>query len=100
MSNNIDEKAVAYWQDRLGKFFPTAKGPSGVEIDMYRAGYAAGSAENSHLRAALKKIADTTWPIEVSERTDWDELNESGLIEWMMTIAEAALNPKERKNND
>lgn len=35
----IEELAVAYWQDRLGKFFPKAKGPTGTEMDMFKAGY-------------------------------------------------------------
>lgn len=38
----LREKAVAYWQDKLAKFFPTSKGPTGVELDMYKAGLREG----------------------------------------------------------
>lgn len=45
MSDKITEKAIAYWQDSLAKFFPGAKGPSGSEFAMFRAGYQLGQSE-------------------------------------------------------
>lgn len=35
---NFKQKAVEYWQDRLAKFWPTAKGPTEVEKVMFEAG--------------------------------------------------------------
>lgn len=45
MNDKITAKAIAYWQDRLAKFFPTSKGPTGSELDMFRAGYELGQLE-------------------------------------------------------
>ena len=36
-----DARANYYWQDKLAKFFPKSKGPTSVELDMFRAGYEA-----------------------------------------------------------
>ena len=35
---DIKQAAVEYWQDRLAKFFPTEPGPSGAEMEMFKAG--------------------------------------------------------------
>ena len=37
--NSLKDKSVAYWQDRLSKFFPTSPGPTYTESDMFIAGY-------------------------------------------------------------
>lgn len=37
-----DKDALAFWQDRIAKFFPTAKGPTTTEAIMYDAGVAHG----------------------------------------------------------
>jgi hypothetical protein len=37
-----EQAAIAYWQDKLAKFFPTSKGPTSVEINMFVAGFKAG----------------------------------------------------------
>lgn len=46
MDDSIKRKAIEYWQNELAKFWPTAKGPSVVEIDMFEAGYNAGFKDN------------------------------------------------------
>lgn len=56
MSEELKYKAIAYWQDRLGKFFPTSKGPTNVEIEMFEAGYNLREQEIERLREALQKI--------------------------------------------
>jgi hypothetical protein len=38
MDDKVKEAAVAYWQDKLAKFFPTSKGPTNCEIEMFKAG--------------------------------------------------------------
>jgi hypothetical protein len=51
----LKEKAIFYWQDSIAKFFPTAKGPSTVEIDMYEAGYEQARLEIIEERKAAKE---------------------------------------------
>ena len=45
--DDIKQAAICYWHDRLAKFWPTLKGPSTVEIEMYRAGYEHAMKENA-----------------------------------------------------
>lgn len=52
------EEAVAYWQDSLAKFFPTAKGPTNVEIDMFIAG--AEKARKAERERILHVLANNT----------------------------------------
>lgn len=56
MSDELKYKAIAYWQDRLAKFFPKSPGPTTCEIEMFEAGYKLLEAENTLLREALENI--------------------------------------------
>lgn len=54
MIDEIDHKAHAYWQDDLAKFSPRSKGPTGAELNMYRAGFEEGKrVERERALAAL-----------------------------------------------
>lgn len=57
MEDEIKDKAIYYWQDKLAKFFPKAKKPTGSEIDMFRAGYltAGRDKHRAELDAALEE---------------------------------------------
>lgn len=73
--DDIEKEAIYYWQDKLAKFWPTIKGPSTVEIAMFKAGYKLATEgthncydectnpgcslrrENARLREALERIA-------------------------------------------
>lgn len=55
----IKDKAIWYWQDRLAKFFPTSKGPTNVELEMFKAGYEKALSEN--LRAAEASDKTDMW---------------------------------------
>lgn len=41
MDNDVKQLAIAFWQDRLAKFFPTSKGPTNTEIEMFKGGWEA-----------------------------------------------------------
>lgn len=74
--DDIEKEANYYWQDKLAKFWPTMKGPSTVEVDMFRAGYKLATEgthncydectnpgcslrrENDRLRAVLQSVMD------------------------------------------
>lgn len=77
MSQDKDYRlaAVAYWQDRLAKFFPRSTGPTTAEVDMFIAGarhegrLSVTELERldraiDHMRQALELIGSTPLPTE------------------------------------
>ncbi len=66
MAASIEQEAVYYWQDSLAKFFPTSKGPTATEVDMFRAGW----------KSAMRKVKDL-------KSDDWapvlDLIDEAGI---------------------
>jgi hypothetical protein len=51
--DEIGREAVAHWQDKFSKFWPTAKGPTVPEVEMYIAGHISGRHAQNELMAAL-----------------------------------------------
>jgi hypothetical protein len=55
MENDVKNKAVEFWQNRLAKFFPTLKGPTGCEIAMFEAGYEQGQKDTELVEQLLEE---------------------------------------------
>lgn len=47
MDRSLRQRAIEFWQDRLAKFFPQSKLPTGSEIAMFEAGYALSTEERA-----------------------------------------------------
>lgn len=55
MRNEIKDKAIFFWQDRLAKFFPSTLGPTNTEIVMFEAGYELGQKEEAEAKKIIKE---------------------------------------------
>lgn len=71
------DKAVSYWQDRLAKFFPTSKGPTGCEVAMFEAGYALAKQEIQEQDAKERAYREQleSWILVARERLDPESIN-------------------------
>lgn len=58
MNDDVKQLALAVWQDKFAKFFPTSKGPTNLEIAMFEAGYQAARKEEWAWLDELRELED------------------------------------------
>jgi hypothetical protein len=109
---DVDQKAIAYWQDSLAKFWPTSQGPTATEkimykagyeagqqsADLYKAGYEAGKAESAIIESLLEDIesenARLREALEEMAKPPYADSDLKSLMEWVNARARAALERK------